>query len=170
MQELPGSPRVILLVAVARQQVIGLGNALPWHLPEDLQRFKAITTGHTVAMGRKTFESIVARLGKPLPNRHNIVITRDRHYQPAGVEVIHDTHELAHRPEEKIFVIGGAQVYQACLGSASEIDMTEIDLETPGDAYFPVLDESQWSKSCGDWLHSASGGLTYRFVTYRRRS
>lgn len=161
-------PRLVLLAAVAKGRVIGIDNTLPWHLPEDLQRFKAITTGHAVVMGRKTFESIVARLGKPLPNRENIVITRDPRFCPSGVRVIHSLDELSGMPHDKIFVIGGAQVYAAALADANEIDMTEIDLNTPGDAFFPEIDDRLWVAQAGPWRQSEASGLAYRFVTFRR--
>jgi dihydrofolate reductase len=167
-----GSAHIILLAAVAHGNVIGVRNTLPWHLPEDLKRFKALTTGHTVAMGRKTFDSIVARLGKPLPNRHNVVLTRDRTWSPPTAEqvvVVHSPADLLRVAPGPLFVIGGAEVYAMTIDSAHELDITEVDLAVAGDAFFPAIDPAQWTKEAGSWQVSERDGLRYRFVTYRRK-
>lgn len=191
--------RVILLAAVAHGNVIGVRNTLPWHLPEDLKRFKALTTGHAVAMGRKTFDSIVARLGKPLPNRRNVVLTRDTAWRAAGssvsprslessgssvssgalglpststsphVEVLHSPADLLRLDADPIFVIGGAEVYAMTIDHAQELDITEVDLVVEGDAFFPAIDPAVWAKESGPWQMSELESLRYRFVTYRRR-
>jgi dihydrofolate reductase len=176
-------PRLILLAAVAKGNVIGVNNTLPWHLPEDLQRFKALTTGHVVAMGRKTFDSIVARLGKPLPNRHNVVISRKQASEvlnlpvlagqalDQAVHVIHsanDLHALCTQGSKDIFIIGGAEIYQMTIGLADTLDITEVDLEVNGDAFFPEINLAHWRKTAGPWLVSQAEGLRYRFVTYQR--
>jgi len=188
--------RVILLAAVAHGNVIGVRNTLPWHLPEDLKRFKALTTGHAVAMGRKTFDSIVARLGKPLPNRRNVVLTRDAAWRAPGssglsgssgssgssssssaldaptppVEVLHSPADLLGLDADPIFVIGGAEVYAMTIDHAHELDITEVDLAVEGDAFFPAIDPAVWAKESGPWQMSELQSLRYRFVTYRRRN
>jgi dihydrofolate reductase len=186
--------RVILLAAVGHGNVIGVRNTLPWHLPEDLKRFKALTTGHAVAMGRKTFDSIVARLGKPLPNRRNVVLTRDAAWRAPGssgssssssapgapdapgsptpppVEVLHSPTDLLGLDADPIFVIGGAEVYAMTIDHAHELDITEVDLAVEGDAFFPAIDPAVWAKESGPWQMSELQSLRYRFVTYRRRN
>lgn len=148
------SPRLALVVAMARARVIGRGNDLPWHIPEDLRRFKALTIGKPVIMGRKTFESIMARLGRPLPGRTSIVLTRGAFDAPPGVVAVADPEaalEAARREvmrgtdgTDEISVIGGAQIYALFLPHARRIYMTEIDAAIEGDAFFPALDPAQW--------------------------
>lgn len=165
---------LILLAAVAKERVIGIRNELPWHLPEDLARFKALTTGHRVLMGRKTFDSIIARLGKPLPNRTSIVLTRHRTWAPAlpagaaDVQVIHSVADLNLADGGPIYVIGGAEVYAQTIGMASELDITEVDLSVEGDAFFPQIDPSLWIREPGHDFRSEASGIAYRFVRYRR--
>jgi dihydrofolate reductase len=132
---------------MARNRVIGLHNALPWRLPADMQHFKALTTGHPVVMGRKTFES----LGRPLPNRTNIVITRAPHYAPEGCAVAHSPEqalEIArqHVPPDdpEIYVIGGADLYTQMLPQADRLYVTLVDIEPEGDAWFPPFDWQEW--------------------------
>ncbi len=131
------------VVAAARNGVIGRGNALPWRLPEDLAFFKRLTMGHPIIMGRKTYESI----GKPLPGRLNIVVTRSA-FQAPGCTVV-DSLEAAYRAAgdaDEVFVIGGAQIFEAALPSADRIYLTEIESAIDGDTYFPRFDRSQWSE------------------------
>lgn len=166
---------LILLAAVAQDRVIGIRNTLPWHLPEDLQRFKALTTGHRVLMGRKTYDSIVARLGKPLPNRRSIVLTRDSSWQPsvppgADVRVIHSVEALDRQEPDSIYVIGGAEVYAQTMSIATELDITEVELSVEGDAFFPEIDPRVWLRDAGHDNRSEASGIAYRFVHYRRRS
>lgn len=131
---------------MARNGVIGRDNTLPWRLPADLQHFKALTTGHPVLMGRKTFES----LGRPLPNRTNIVVTRDRDYAPAGVRVAHSIDEAVaiaaeHLPADRqLFVIGGENLYAQMLPRAERLYVTLVETEVDGDARFPAFDWQQW--------------------------
>ncbi len=165
--------RLVLLAAVARNRAIGMNNTLPWHLPEDLKRFKSLTTDQTVAMGRKTFDSIVDRLGKPLPNRKSLVLTQNpawKYADSADVSVIRSVGELSQVEAETIFVIGGAQIYEKTISAAQELDITEVDLDIPGaDAFFPAIDETQWEKEAGDWQVSEKG-IRFRFATYRRKT
>ncbi len=180
-------PSVILLAAVAKGNVIGVNNTLPWHLPEDLKRFKLLTTGQMVAMGRKTFDSIVDRLGKPLPNRHTVVITRDPQWKPhpgvlsagealgAKVSVVHSVAEMMQLAESAVssnsplYVVGGAEIYNATLPFATELDITEVDLDIPGDAFFPPIDPTFWASENMPWQVSESSDLRYRFLTFTRR-
>jgi dihydrofolate reductase len=135
-------PLVSLVVAMARNHVIGRDNALPWRLPADLKNFKAVTWGKPILMGRKTFESI----GKPLPGRSNFVLTRDRGWMAAGVIVVHSLDEaLEHvRDAPELAGIGGADVYRLLMPLASRIYLTRIDADIPGDTVFPPIDHSQW--------------------------
>lgn len=153
-------------VAVAKNGVIGREGKLPWHLPEDLKRFKAITTGHAVVMGRKTWESI----GKPLPNRRNIVLTRDPAYPlPPGVERHGSLDEAlaACRAsgQEKVFVIGGASLFKEAYGRADGAFITWIDREVPGDTFFP-FDEKAFAPWKTVGTPRVSGDL--RFVELER--
>lgn len=142
------TPVVSLVVAMARNNVIGRNNGLPWQrLPADLRHFKALTLGKPVLMGRKTFESI----GKPLPGRTNIVLTRDSGWKSDGVVVVHSIGEAltgnagsAASPADEIAGIGGAEVYRLLIPLATRIHLTRIDADVPGDAFFPQLDYSQW--------------------------
>ena len=124
------------IVAMTPDRVIGRRGSLPWHLPEDLAFFKRTTTGHPVVMGRKTFESI----GKPLPRRRNIVLTRDPAWSAPGVEVIHRPEDLTALPglgEERVFIIGGAEIYAAFLPAVTDLLVSHLFAEHPGDTYFP---------------------------------
>ena len=137
-----------LIAAVAKNYCIGKDNKLPWHIPEDLQHFKDITSKKTVLMGRKTFESILGYLKKPLPNRKSIVITRNLNYKvPTGVEVYNDIDKaIDNYPNEEIFVIGGAGIYQQTINLADKLYITWIDQKINGDTFFPKIDESKWKK------------------------
>lgn len=135
-------------VAVADNLVIGKGNDLPWHLPEDLKHFKEITMGKTVLMGRKTFESILARLKKPLPGRKNVVITRQKDYQvPEGV-LVFDSLESAvqNLSADDVYAIGGAEIFKQALPLAQELIITHVNGNYEGDAFFPQVNWSQWKK------------------------
>ena len=158
---------VSLLVAYARNRVIGKNNDLPWYLPADLKRFKELTTGQTVVMGRKTFDSIIARNGKPLPNRTNVVITRDSEYLAEGAEVVH-TIEDALKGSAEIFVIGGAEIFRQALPLADRIYATEIDADIEGDVYFPEIG-SGWREVARE-PHQADekNQYNYAYVTYEK--
>lgn len=129
---------IALIAAYAKDRVIGYKGKMPWHLPNELKYFKETTMGHTVVMGRKTFESI----GKPLPNRRNIVLTRDRHFQAPGIEVIHNPRDVDRLGD--VFIIGGAQLYEEFMPMADRLYLTEIDLETEGDTFFPKWDQEDF--------------------------
>ena len=161
------APRVCLIAALAANRVIGKDNAMPWHLPADLKRFKALTLGHPVLMGRKTHESI----GRPLPGRRNLVISRDRSYSAADCEVVHSLDEAiaACRSAEQIFVIGGAELYRESLPLAHRLEFTEIHAEFEGDASFPEFPMAQWRET-GREIHRDEAGIAFRydFVRYER--
>jgi dihydrofolate reductase len=135
-------------VAIAKNGVIGGDNDLPWYLPEDLKHFKEITLGHTVLMGRKTYDSIIKRLGKPLPGRVNVVITRQENFiVPPSVLVFHSIEQaLGALKNDDVYVIGGAQIFAAALPAAVKMYVTHVHKEYPGDVYFPVIDWNQWVK------------------------
>lgn len=163
-------PEIIVLVAVARNRVIGRDNQLPWHLPEDLQHFKALTVGHTVLMGRKTWESLPPRF-RPLPGRRNLVVSRQAGYAADGAEVAHSLPEALRlaATADKVFVIGGADIYAQALALADTLEITEVDLDPPGDAFFPALPADLWQETSRQ-AHLGAGGTGYAFVTWRRRA
>ncbi|VCU70210.1 Dihydrofolate reductase type 3 [Pigmentiphaga humi] len=156
-------PLVTLVVAYASNRVIGRDNALPWRLRGDLAHFKRTTLGHPIVMGRKTWES----LGRPLPGRENIVITRDAGYTAPGATVVHTLDEAlaAAGPAQEVFVIGGAQIYAASMARADRIIATEVHAEVKGDAYFPPLPAAQWREAARE-PQPAEDGLAYDFVIY----
>jgi dihydrofolate reductase len=167
------TPVVTIVVARARNGVIGRGNELPWRLPEDLRHFKATTMGHAIVMGRRTFESI----GRALPGRRTIVVTRDARWRHEGCEAapsVEAALALAGRPgadasisTDEVFVVGGAQVYERSLPLADRIVLTEIAQDFDGDAHFPAPDPRQWREASRS-EHVSSTGLAYAIVEYRR--
>ena len=142
--------KITLLVAMARNRVIGRRGALPWHLPEDLRRFKRRTDGHVVIMGRRTFES----LGGPLPNRRAIVITRRRDYDVPGATPAHSLDEALETArawgEQEVFVLGGAAIYALALPLADRLEITVVHAEVEGDTYFPEFDLAAWTLTDDD--------------------
>lgn len=142
---------ISLIVAMAQNHVIGVNNDLPWHIPADLKRFKSLTVGKPVIMGRKTFESIFARLGKPLPDRPNIVISRSG-FQKDGVESYSDLNTAIEKtkqkyPDQEIMIIGGAQIFEQSLPFADRLYLTVIEKNYDGDAWFPEINPKEWSVS-----------------------
>lgn len=164
-------PEVVAIVAAAKNGVIGRDGRLPWHLPGDLRRFRSLTVGKPVVMGRRTFESI----GRPLPGRHNIVLTRDREFRAEGVTVVHDLagavaaaglDPRARAPT--ICIIGGAEIYRLALPITTAIELTRVDLDVAGDAVFPEPDPAAWREL---WRedHPAEGALpAYSFIRLER--
>lgn len=147
------SMKISFVVAVAKNGVIGSHNDLPFYIPEDLKHFKKVTDGHTVLMGKKTYDSIVARLGKPLPNRRNIVVTRQSDFQPPpGVVVYHDLAtaiaELGSEGLDELMIAGGGQIFTqlADMGKVDKIYMTHVHKEVEGDVLFPNIDLSKWKE------------------------
>lgn len=157
--------RLTIVVATDAQRGIGINNALPWRLPEDLAFFKRTTLGHPVIMGRKTFESI----GKPLPNRRNIVITRNADWRHDGVEAVTSMDAaIALLADTPGFIIGGAQIYQEALSRTDRLIVTEIDKTFSCDAFFPAIDPNQWNEVSRETHYSESNGFNYAFVVYER--
>lgn len=165
---------VALIVAVARNGVIGRDNTLPWRLPADLKHFKATTLGKPIVMGRKTFES----LGKPLPGRTNIVITRDVKFSADGTVVVHSLEAALQAADEvarrdgatDIMVIGGAQIYKEALPLAQTLYYTRVELDVvDGDAFFPELDSAQWGCSERQVFAAEGSAPAYELLRYERR-
>jgi dihydrofolate reductase len=155
-----------LVWAQSTSGVIGRGGDIPWRVPEDLARFKQLTMGHTVVMGRRTWESLPVRV-RPLPGRRNVVLSRQADYPADGAEVLDSLDQALSEPET--WVIGGEQIYLLALPLASRCEVTEVDIDLPrddDDALAPVLDEA-WLGVTGEWQLSRTG-LRYRFHTYRR--
>ena len=150
--------RITIIAAVARNGVIGAGGRMPWHLPDELAHFKATTMGHTLLMGRRTFESI----GRALPGRRSVVVTRDVAWQHAGVETAHSFAEAIALagPGDEVFVAGGAQVYAEAIPYAHAMVLTEVDAEPEGDTWFPQWDRSQWSEESRE-SHDGWSRATY---------
>lgn len=157
-----------LIWAQARTGVIGRDGGIPWHLPEDLAHFKRLTLGAAVVMGRATWESLPAAV-RPLPDRDNVVLSRDPGYRADGARVVTDLPAALGAQPERVWVIGGAQIYALALPHATRCEVTEVDLDLPprpGDTMAPDLDDS-WRAEPGEWQTSRTG-LRYRFVGYRR--
>lgn len=129
-----------ILVAHDQQRVIGYKNALPWHIPNDLKHVKQLSTGHTLVMGRKTFESI----GKPLPNRKNVVLTRDNNFKPDGVEVIHTIDDI-YNLEDHVFIFGGQTLFEVMIDKVDDMYITVVDGKHQGDTFFPPYTFEDWT-------------------------
>lgn len=160
---------ISIIAAHSNNFVIGNNNTLPWHIPEDLKWFKQLTTGHPVIMGKNTFISIYDRLGKPLPNRCNIVISST--LQPTeGVEICSSLDEAIKLAgdDPELFIIGGEQLYRAALadGHVGRMYITHVDAEIEGDAFFPEYNTEEWSEV--DNQPGESDGYSYKFITYER--
>ncbi len=160
-------PRISVIAALARNRVIGIENRLPWKLPEDLAHFKALTLGHPIIMGRKTFES----LGRPLPGRSNIVITRNPDYRPQGCVMASSIAEALALCNEatEVFFIGGAELYRQVLPLADRLYLTEVEIEAEGDAWFPEYERSDF-REVGRESHRGEKAdrLAFDFVVYDR--
>jgi dihydrofolate reductase len=156
-----------LIVAYAQNRTIGRDNTLPWKLAGDLAHFKRTTLGHPIIMGRKTWDS----LGRPLPGRRNIVISRDRTKAAAGAEFVASLDEALERlaPNEDAYIIGGAQIYQQALAHANHVVATEVQAIVEGDAFFTALDPKEW-KEVSRLSHPPENGLAYDIVQYDRRT
>jgi dihydrofolate reductase len=164
---------VSLIVAATRNQVIGRDNQMPWHLPADLRYFKQRTLGKPIIMGRKTWES----LGRPLPGRLNIVVTRQIDIALEGAEVFADLQAAIERGQEwaseqgvdEVMVIGGGQLYQQALALTQRVYLTRIDLELEGDTFFPVLDAQQWQQTEAQAHPAQDQEPGYTFEVWQRR-
>jgi dihydrofolate reductase len=153
---------IAFVVAVAKNNVIGKRGELPWYIPEDLKHFKQITSGHTVLMGRKTFDSIIQRLGKPLPNRKSLVITSRKMPHFENVEFFTSIEEAIKTHKEDIYVIGGATIFSQLMDKVDTLYMTHIVKEYEGDVFFPPLDLTKWKKISEEIYPSFS------FVEYKK--
>lgn len=154
---------VSMIVAVAKNNVIGKDNKLLWKLSDDLRRFKRITSGHAVLMGRKTFES----LGKPLPNRTNLVVTRDENFAAEGAHVFNQINEALEyarsEGEEELFIIGGGEIYQMMLPAANKLYLTKVHAQPEGDTFFPEIQDEEWDV-INEEAHKADDRNEFDFV------
>jgi len=155
-----------IIVATDSSNGIGINNTLPWHLPEDLAHFKRLTSGHPIIMGRKTFDSI----GRPLPNRRNIVISRNADWRHEGVERVGSLQEALAlvAGDGDAFVIGGGQIFEQALPLVDKLVITRIDRTYECDAFFPVLSEGAWRETARE-DHVSAAGLPYSFISYTRK-
>jgi len=159
--------RISIIVAMAKNRTIGINNTLPWRCPEDLKHFKALTMGHHMIMGRKTFDSI----GKPLPGRTTVVVSRNKSLKIEGCTIAHSLQEAvaACAGDTEIFVVGGAELYTQALPLADRLYLTEIQQDIAGDAFFPSFSLNNWQEISRE-RHSQTipQSLDYHFVTYHR--
>ena len=162
--------RIAAVVAIGRNRELGNANKLLWHIPEDLKRFKALTKGHPIIMGRKTFESIVGYVGGPLPDRTNIVVTRDSQWKYEGVVVVHSLEEAIAEArkldDEEIHIGGGAQLYEQALPIIDKLYLTLVDASAAADSFFPPY-EKEFTKRIFEEAHEYNG-LKYRWVDLER--
>jgi len=159
---------ISIIVAMARNRTIGVNNTLPWRCPEDLKHFKTLTMGHHMIMGRKTFDSI----GKALPGRTTVVVTRTSDLKIDGCVVVHSLHEAitASAGDTETFIVGGAEIYAQALSLADTLYITEIQQEVEGDAHFPGFDTGTWNETAREVRsQELPQVLEYHFVTYRRK-
>lgn len=159
---------ISLIVAMDKNRLIGKENQLPWHIPQDLAYFKKITLNHKIVMGRKTFESI----GRPLPGRENIILTRDPSYSQEGCTIMHSIDEimmLSSGSDEEIFVIGGAEIFKEILSNSNRLYITEIDHEFDGDTYFPETVDTEWKIiSTEKGIKDEKNPYEFKFVVYEK--
>ncbi|HYP68977.1 MAG TPA: dihydrofolate reductase [Thiobacillaceae bacterium] len=158
--------RISLIAALARNRVIGIENRLPWKLSEDLKHFRALTLGHHILMGRKTYESI----GRPLPGRTTVIISRGVFSAPNNCIAAHSIQDAiaACMGDEEIFFVGGADLYGQALPLVDRLYLTEIQSDVAGDAWFPEFDKAQWTEVSRDRRRDEASGLEYHFVIYDR--
>ena len=162
---------ITIIAAIAKNNALGKNNDLIWHLPADLQRFKKVTSGHFILMGRNTFESI----GKPLPNRTTIIITRNKNYFKDGCFIAHSLEEAIElsASEEQIFIIGGAQIYKETLakGLVDRLDITLVHHTFDADAFFPEIDLNIWREvEREDFVADEKNNFDYSFVSYVKKN
>ena len=158
---------ISIIVAIAENHAIGKDNKLLWYLPNDLKHFKTITSNHTVIMGRKTYDSV----GKPLPNRRNVVITR-QHIDISGCEVVNSLDEALSlcKTEEEVFIVGGAEIYRQAMSVTNKIHLTIVHQNFDGDTYFPDIEENTWIETeREDYQPDEKNKLPYSFITLERR-
>lgn len=161
--------KLSLIVAMATNRTIGINNQMPWHLSADLKKFKKITMGQPIIMGRKTFESI----GRPLPGRQNIIISRDLQYQQQGCLVFNDLDSALQSctGSDEVFVIGGATLYAATLARAERLYITEIQQAFDGDTWFPEIKQEQWREVAREDINDDNSvDFNYSFIIYERKT
>ena len=161
---------ITIIAAIGANNELGKNNDLIWYLPADLKRFKKITTGHTIIMGRNTFESI----GKPLPNRRSVIITRNKTYQQEGCDVVHSLEQAIAliKDEEAAFIIGGAQIYKETIEKdlADQLDITQVHQEFDADVYFPTIDNKVWKQDAKeDFSTDEKNKYKYSFLKFVKR-
>lgn len=159
---------ITIIAAIAKKNAIGNNNQLIWHLPADLKRFKKVTSNHHVIMGRKTFES----LGKPLPNRTNIIITRNSNFKAAGCIIVNSLQHAIEvsKEDENPFILGGAEIYMQAIEIADKLDLTFVHHQFDADAFFPKIDTSVWKEIYKeDFKADKKNKYDYSFVTYIRK-
>jgi len=158
--------KLSIIVAIAKNGVIGGNNGLLWHIPEDLKHFKKITSGHSIIMGRKTFESI----GKPLPHRRNIVVTRNPSFNADGIEIANSLDKALDlvRDESEVFIIGGGEIYKQALPIADKLYVTRVHESYEGDTYFPPISPDEWQLISSD-KQSPTDGPGFTFEEYKRK-
>ncbi len=158
---------ISIVVAITKNNVIGNKNSLPWYLPADLKHFAKITKPHTVIMGRKTYESIIQHLGHPLPERTNVIVTRQLDLTAPGCIVVNSVEQALDQPGEEKFVIGGEEIYKLFLPLTGKLYITEIHTDIPGDTTFPDYNKVDWIEvSREDHLQDEKNPYDYSFVTY----
>ena len=161
--------KITLVAAIASNNVIGKENSLPWNIPEDLKRFKQMTSGHTILMGRKTFDSI----GRPLPNRQNIVMTKDENFEKEGIKVINDFDEaleLIKESNEDIFVIGGSKIYELFEPVANSLAITRILKDFEGDAFFPDINWDLWQIEKEENFFDEKSNIECKLIEYSKKT
>ncbi len=157
--------KLTLIAAIAENRVIGAKNGLPWYIPEDLKHFKTVTDGKTVLMGKNTYDSIIAKLGKPLPNRVNVVISRQDLKVPDGVLLFHSIEDAltALNNKDEVVVMGGGQIYAQTIDKADKLYLTEVHKKVEGDVFFPDFDKTKWHQTKREDFPEFS------FVEYERK-
>ena len=160
---------IIIIAAIGLNNELGKDNDLIWHLPADLKRFKKVTSGHAIIMGRNTFESI----GKPLPNRRSIIITRNTSYKKEGCDVVHSLEEAINliKDQKNAFIIGGAQIYKEAIEKqlVDQLDITKVHQNFEADVFFPTIDQSVWEKISEEtFLPDDKNQYTYSFISYKK--
>ena len=161
--------KITLVAAIASNNVIGKENSLPWNIPEDLKRFKQMTSGHTILMGRKTFDSI----GRPLPNRQNIVMTKDENFEQEGIKVINDFDEaleLIKESNEDVFVIGGSKIYELFEPVANSLAITRILKDFEGDAFFPDINWELWQIEKEEKFFDEKSNIECKLIEYSKKA
>ena len=161
--------KITLVAAIASNNVIGKENSLPWNIPEDLKRFKQMTSGHTILMGRKTFDSI----GRPLPNRQNIVMTKDENFEREGIKVINgldEALELIKKSNEDVFVIGGSKIYELFEPVANSLAITRILKDFEGDAFFPDINWDLWQIEKEENFFDEKSNIECKLIEYSKKA